>query len=164
MQVHHDSSAFLPRLFTALVYLNSPRSATSPSISGGETWFPYASEGGETSTAMGREEGDDWTVDRAIARALTRYEEHVASAAAGDDGLRPPPEGLKVTPAAGKAVIFANHLLDGEVDPSAVHAGLPLRCSDMQGSVAEKWIANYWVEMDDKTLGSYLVQDGREEL
>ena len=149
------------------MYLNSPRSATSPSISGGETWFPYASEGGEASTAIGREEGDDWTVDLAIARALTRYEEHVASAAAaGDDdhGLRPPLEGLKVTPAAGKAVIFANHLLDGEVDPSAVHAGLPLRCSDTQGSVAEKWIANYWVEMDDKTLGSYLGQDGRDDL
>jgi hypothetical protein len=150
------------------VYLNTPCSATSPSISGGETWFPYASEGGEASTAINREEGDDWTVDLAIARALTRYEEHVASAAAADDDhdLRPTPlEGLKVTPAAGTAVIFANHLLDGEVDPSAVHAGLPLRCSDSQGSsAAEKWIANYWVEMDDKTLGSYLVQDGSEEL
>ena len=154
------------------MYLNSPRSATPQSISGGETWFPYASKEGDrygveaavSSTAMSREEGDDWTVDLAIARALTRYEEHVVAAAAavggGDDDTPPPLEGLKVTPVAGKAVIFANHLIGGEVDPSAVHAGLPLRRSDAQGSSssgAEKWVANYWVEMDDKTLGSYLL-------
>jgi len=146
-------------LFTALVYLNSPHSAATHSIRGGETWFPYASDG-VTSAAIGREQGDKWTVDLAIARALTRYEEHVAAAAGSD--LRPL-EGLKVAPAAGKAVIFANHLLDGLVDPSAVHAGLPLldNSSDIKGSAVEKWVANYWVEMDDKALGSYLAQDGK---
>ena len=121
-------------------------------VRGGETWFPYAADGGTSFSAIGREEGEGWTVDRAISRALHRYEELITG-----DPLHPL-EGVKIAPVAGKAVIFANHLPTGAVDPSAVHAGLPLRHSTFQGEGAfEKWIANYWVEMDDKVLNSYLV-------
>ena len=87
------------------------------------------------------------------------------------DGL----PGLIVTPKRGDAIIFFNHLLSGELDPLAVHAGLPVLAPDSHslhnrqgedpnqhqepGTVKEgeaahvqKWIANYWVELNEQAL------------
>merc|ERR1711871_701350 len=45
-KVHHDSSAFHPRLLASLIYLNTPDSGNNnghdASGSSGSTWFPYA--------------------------------------------------------------------------------------------------------------------------
>ena len=128
--MHQDSSAFNPRLLTALLYLNDV-----PAACGGETWFPYA---GDDGTASGR--ALPATVEDAIASALR---EHSPQAAA-----RP---GLSVAPKRGDAIIFFNYQLDGRLDPAAVHAGLPVIRADGASDI-DKWIANYWVEKDDEIL------------
>lgn len=143
-KVHHDSSAFQPRLLTALLYLTNV-----PIEHGGGTWFPHAG-----ADAHGPE-----SVESAIAAAL-RWEK------------LPPIDrpGVTVTPSQGDAIIFFNHLRNGELDPLAVHAGLPILPVDDprpapavdgndvdQGgkgaeSTRQKWIANYWVEYDERIL------------
>ena len=48
--------------------------------------------------------------------------------------------GLKVSPKRGRALLFYNlRFTDGEPDPAAVHAALPLVGN------AEKWVANFWI-------------------
>ena len=72
--------------------------------------------------------------------------------------------GLFVTPQKGKILIFFNHLPSGEIDPLAIHAGLPVghnyfkddniapKDSAMNENTesGEKWIANYWFQFDTK--------------
>jgi prolyl 4-hydroxylase len=148
-KVHHDSSAFQPRLLTALLYLNN----VLPEHGGG-TWFPFAG----ADPAHGPE-----SVESAIKTALPW-------------GKFPPSDrpGVTVTPSQGDAIIFFNHLRNGELDPLAVHAGLPIlsdekhdekiqgggRSESSEGhqvdetseSTLQKWIANYWVEYDERIL------------
>lgn len=144
-KVHHDSSAFHPRLLTALLYLNDV-----PEGSGGETWFPFAGERREFNL----------TVEEAISSALEAHESshaaptspsniQLADTECHDDGTSQ--MGLYVQPIRGDAIIFFNHLPSGSVDPSAVHAGLPIKHS-LKSKNIEKWIANYWVEQDFKIL------------
>lgn len=74
--------------------------------------------------------------------------------------------GTKITPVLGSAVLFFNYLPEGGLDPSAVHAGLPVTVSTPAASPsasasalweaddvssdgsAQKWIANYWLGLD----------------
>jgi hypothetical protein len=205
-KVHQDSSAFHARFLTALLYLNDV-----PSGCGGETWFPYAGRSPRSHF--------NYTIAEAIEKALafrdqlvhnptgepsqciaecssagadTESEARAIAEAAAiavpiDEGGR----GLAVAPVQGDAVIFFNHLPSGEIDPAAVHAGLPLlsasTCSSTslnlnqedktcdnfrtdkedpvqdgskrdeeqsgkQGRGDQKWIANYWVDFDQRIL------------
>eukprot|EP00596_Hydrurales_sp_CCMP1899_P003962 CAMPEP_0119038528 /NCGR_PEP_ID=MMETSP1177-20130426/7506_1 /TAXON_ID=2985 /ORGANISM="Ochromonas sp, Strain CCMP1899" /LENGTH=450 /DNA_ID=CAMNT_0007001235 /DNA_START=145 /DNA_END=1497 /DNA_ORIENTATION=+ len=121
-KVHHDSSAFHPRLLTALLYLNNV-----PDGMGGETWFPFA----------GERKNFNLSVEEAISSALNMRSNPIDQ------------PGLLVKPVEGDAIIFFNHLLSGDIDPAAVHAGLPII-----GESNKKWVANYWVEQDFKYLFS----------
>ena len=126
-KVHQDSSAFNTRLFTALLYLNTPSvsynsdggSDTATSVTsvdgGGETWFPYAGDGIAVPT-------QEFSVEDAVKAALQEYE----SSRIGSSTQKASLPGLKVSPVLGKAVIFFNHLKSGTIDPMAVHAGLPI--------------------------------------
>ena len=132
-KVHHDSSAFSPRLLTALLYLN-----TVPESSGGETWFPFA----------GKRRQFDLSVEEAISAAL---EMHVS--ASNRSETKSLQNGLFIRPEQGDAIIFFNHLQSGTIDSAAVHAGLPVLSSEgAEGQGIEKWIANYWVEQDFNML------------
>jgi prolyl 4-hydroxylase len=125
-KVHHDSSAFHPRLLTALMYLNTVDD-------GGETWFPYATDMTETAPIEVPS-----TVEDAIKAALQKYESDGSSF------------GVKTKPLQGDALIFFNCDSTGrELDISAVHAGLPVLSS-------EKWVANYWIDNDLKTLNEHI--------
>ena len=110
-KMHHDSSAFHPRLLTLLVYLTDV-----PAGGGGETSFPFAASS----------EGQE----------LASVEEAIERSGALDEGSQ-----LRVAPRRGDAVLFFNHLLaDGfPVDPAAVHAGLPVR-EGFEKVVANFWI------------------------
>lgn len=118
-KVHHDSAAFHPRLVTILVYLNDVED-------GGETWFPGSNKS---------------TVEEAISDAQQYMQECSA-----EKHLIPP--GVKVVPSLGKGIIFINHAPSGELDPAAVHAGLPV--------IGNKWIANYWIKSDFTFLQQFL--------
>jgi len=135
---HHDSSKFHPRLLTCLVYLN-----TISSEQQGGTWFPFAksfpastskssssssSSSNSSSSSSSSDEPFTLTTEQAVAEALSMMS---SSSVAADDAFVQAPE-------AGTALIFFNHLRDGSLDTSAVHAGLPL----LSG---EKWAANYFV-------------------
>ena len=151
-KVHHDSSAFHPRLLTALLYLNDV-----PEGSGGETWFPFAGERREFNL----------TVEEAISSALELHETSSAAPSSASNieltetdfrENSTSQRGLYVRPVRGDAIIFFNHLPSGAVDPAAVHAGLPMKDSSavaqegVKTKNIEKWIANYWVEQDFKIL------------
>lgn len=129
-KIHQDSSNFHPRLFTALIYLNDPPAGS------GETWFPY---GGTHDLRVPR------SVDEAVLGSLEVYESQ-----------EPPRStstlpGLRVAAKKGRVVIFFNHNNDGQVNPLAVHAGLPPRKHSVDSEVVpEKWIANYWVQLNNK--------------
>jgi hypothetical protein len=156
-RLHQDSSPFHVRHCTALFYLNDPGPAA-----GGETWFPYANGtagAGAKEGVVALEEGAAADANRAVRRAIQRglalHEE------AGAAGTALP--GVSVPPRRGDAVLFFNHapleggaeveaevgaagegpagLPDpdlGTLDPTAVHAGLPVKGD------AHKWVANYW--------------------
>jgi 2OG-Fe(II) oxygenase superfamily len=100
---------------------------------GGETWFPFS----------GRYREFDLSVEEAISTALKSREGKVKGE--GDD--EESALGIKIAPKMGDAVIFFNHLTSGELDPAAVHAGLPVKSTE-EGKEGEKWIANYWVDLD----------------
>jgi prolyl 4-hydroxylase len=141
-KMHHDSSAFNPRLLTALVYLQGSEESkcvaqvendtcSLDNSAGGETVFPFCN-----TTAQDSDDGElrsSWTVDDALLHLSKKSENNLKK------------EGLAVKPAKGKAIIFFNHLSDGSVDPMAVHSGSKL-------NVGTKWVANYWVKMDMKSL------------
>jgi hypothetical protein len=152
-KVHQDSSAFHSRFLTALLYLNDV-----PSGFGGETWFPFSGRSREFSLE---------TVDEAIAAALS-YRDQVAQSTEATSksissesdaetsdgtGIDGGGKGIAISPVRGDAVVFFNHLVDGTLDPAAVHAGLPVLSANGDASVSpEKWIANYWVELDKRIL------------
>ena len=141
-KVHHDSSAFQPRLLTALIYLNDV-----PADMGGETWFPFA----------GKRREFNLSVEEAISTALQMHSTSNTCAANCTTEELNEQGGLYVRPVRGDAIIFFNHLPSGALDPSAVHAGLPIGQyseNNDEGTTEgiEKWIANYWVEQDFKIL------------
>lgn len=114
-KLHHDSSNFHPRLFTLLIYLND-----MAEDSGGETYFPFT----------GIERSIEYTIEDAISRGLEIHKESK--------------DGTYCTPKLGDALLFFNYDVDGKLDASSVHAGLPLLKNDDNN----KWIANYWVDLD----------------
>jgi prolyl 4-hydroxylase len=97
-KIHHDSSNFHSRLLTALLYLNDV-----PEVNGGETWFPFT----------GNRRSFDYDIEKAIELGLKIVN-------SGDIS------GIKVKPNQGDAIIFFNLLPSGELDSSAVHAGMPV--------------------------------------
>eukprot|EP00597_Dinobryon_sp_UTEXLB2267_P009528 CAMPEP_0170082868 /NCGR_PEP_ID=MMETSP0019_2-20121128/18325_1 /TAXON_ID=98059 /ORGANISM="Dinobryon sp., Strain UTEXLB2267" /LENGTH=411 /DNA_ID=CAMNT_0010297907 /DNA_START=124 /DNA_END=1356 /DNA_ORIENTATION=- len=102
-KVHHDSSSFQKRFVTALLYLNDVSN-------GGETWFPFAAANRDST------EGIVSTED-AISRSLLEFNSKKAHNTLS---------GLKVAPRQGRMALFFNHNISGDLDPLAVHAGLPL--------------------------------------
>jgi len=114
-KLHHDSSNFHPRFFTLLLYLND-----LPENSGGETYFPFS----------GSDRNFDYTIEDAISKGFTIYDDEKNT-------------GIYIKPKQGNAILFFNYNVNGEIDSSAVHAGLPLN-----SNTNEKWIANYWIDFD----------------
>lgn len=222
-KAHHDSSAFHPRLFTALVYLNSV-----PAGVGGETYFPFANSTTYTfirsqqqqqqqltqqsSSLSSTEITNDCTqtssshrqlttnigsVDEAIAEALSistsndnsSYNSNDSDSKNHSKSIKSDvtnrgftDKGIAVTPVQGDCIIFFNHLPvvssddkpvgiqaddHWEIDASAVHAGMTLKRNrdkgegeggrEGEGGAVEKWVANYWVELDEKLLREALV-------
>lgn len=170
-KVHQDSSAFNSRLVTALLYLNTVNedsleaaaqegeTAVCAAVQGGETWFPYATtiEDGKNDNGL----STPTNVEGAIEAALGVYEAHEGTkeASAASPMCLP---GLKIIPKRGRAVVFFNHLSSGAIDPGAVHAGLPVKVKGPESGesentkTVEKWVANYWVELDVDLLAQYL--------
>lgn len=220
--VHHDSSAFHPRLMTALVYLNDINSDSTMSdrihngdngkgsvgseqvcdggsdvdndLSSGGTWFPFATPPSKTQLGESTSSNSDSdntrkapnasllpvsSVEAAIEQALSaRASREVigigsggsrSSTDTGSSGKSVLP-GLVVRPRRGAGILFFNHdPYSGALDPSAVHAGLPVGApvdvgqansdsimSDgkLSTSAGErtKWIANYWIQWDPKAI------------
>eukprot|EP01039_Chlorochromonas_danica_P001564 gene1564-1709_t len=142
-KAHSDSSAYHPRLLTALVYLNTVDEVEG--AVGGETWFPFAGKNASNPPPK--------TVEEAVVQSLEIYE---------SSSVKDLP-GVRVKPQRGRIVIFFNYdLSSGVLDPLAVHSGLPVRREDNSQSVAldnaEKWIGNYWIENDPKLLADLLTR------
>lgn len=92
------------------------------------TWFPFADNG------KGKKPLN--TVEEAIEESMTF-------------GSSVKEYGIVITPNKGDAILFYNHNLNShsyELNPYAVHAGLPV--------TSQKWVANYWLELDDRALAS----------
>ena len=153
-KVHHDSSNFQKRFVTALLYLNSLDSSA-----GGETWFPFAARHGTKDA----DESDDlsrFTTEQAVLLALNEFHSKVETA----ENWREELKGVRVRPVRGRMVLFFNHHLDGSVDPLAVHSGLSVANKDSGAEGVElneereKWVANYWIDLDEQLLYEYLQQ------
>jgi hypothetical protein len=127
-QLHQDSSQFHPRMLTALVYLRDAPEADGDV--GGETWFPFA---------PGHADRDFTANSTAEALALLQAQRNEGSSSGR--------AGLMITPSTGRAIIFFNHRQDGSIDQAALHAGRKVHSGT-------KWIANYWVKLDEIFLGS----------
>lgn len=93
--LHHESTAFLRRFATVLVYLSD-----APADGSGATAFPLA--------------------DAGVAPGNVSHALEMAHAAGG--GASTCAAGLRVPPKAGDAVLFYNYGVDGRPDPLAVHA------------------------------------------
>lgn len=152
-KIHQDSSAFHSRLMTILFYLNDINSAEHPTVIGGETWFPFATPLHSQGSSMSIP-----SVENAILQALNSYDsfstEWKNNPDVNDHSLLP---GVKVTPKKGKVVIFFNYAKENDnLDPLAVHAGLPLRPAkseeENENLKNEKWIANYWIKFNKEEL------------
>lgn len=139
-RIHHDSSSFQRRLLTALVYLNDAEDVNGRPA--GETWFPFTGS---------RDRNFDAVIS-SVDEAITRAQGFEDAIIAGHSIRNSDEEGttLKIKPVEGDAILFFNHLPSGELDPAAVHAGLPTL------SDSSKWIANYWVQLDKKQLLAHL--------
>lgn len=167
-KLHQDSSAFHARMMTVLFYLNDISSdSESTDIVGGETWFPFADSVDE----VGRKSGEELShktvdsVETAILQGLNAYDyfltESKMATARYSHELLP---GVKVAPKRGKVVIFLNyHRRNDELNPHAVHAGLPIRKlvegryqTQVTEKEAEKWIANYWIKLKKEELQEIL--------
>jgi hypothetical protein len=139
---HQDSSAFHPRLLTALMYLNDfEQQGASNYVQGGETWFPFADS---------NEDSPNTSIEESVLRALNVYE----------DSKYEDLPGIKVVPRRGRILVFFNFLANGKIDPFAVHAGLPItRTTDsLEASIDKsisKWIANYWLDYDESILRQF---------
>ena len=154
---HHDSSNFLPRVFTLLVYLNNFEGG-GHGPSGGGTWFPFSATGGNDGAVEVEEEAEGGlTVEQANSAALMFFESCKGGEGEGEgEGKREErrgsvgaeeqlSRGLVTAPMAGSAILFFNHLPTGAVDARAVHAGLPVAVppgEEREG--VQKWAANYW--------------------
>ena len=125
-KVHHDSSSFHPRFMTVLIYLNTLTDIDN----GGGTWFPYTDG---TSNSFYDDEINN--IKNANYKALNYYEKCYEN---GKQFVIDCKNSHVEFPVEGNAVIIFNHLPTGELDPRAVHAGLPVGINDV------KWAANYW--------------------
>jgi hypothetical protein len=136
--LHHDSSAaFQRRLLTLLVYLNDVEEGN-----GGETWFPFAPASPTTAAAadQGNHGSDEAASSDGDRRQVPSSRAGLEAALAKAQRMEDATAGLRVVPRRGRAILFYNiQLENGEPDPSAIHAALPL------SGVGEKWIANFWV-------------------
>jgi hypothetical protein len=164
--VHHDSSTFHSRLFTLLIYLtdsqdifNDPSCKSSssedknnekaiPDVISGGTWFPFARPSEENGF---QDSLVPSSVEEAINIALKLRSETIVS---GNKSL----PGLVIRPQIGNAILFFNHLKTGELDPLAVHAGLPVGSKHLIGEkeITAKWIANLWISHDPQLLSQFL--------
>lgn len=149
-KVHHDSSNFQKRFITALLYLNTPSSAGEGvddeearrgdrAVRGGETWFPFGDGSGESIVST----------EEAVAISLQDYSSSADSSNGDGEGLAR--RGISIEPRRGRMALFFNHNLDGTIDPLAVHAGLPVVWKESCTNV-EKWVANYWIDLDEEFL------------
>ena len=138
-RVHHDSSALQPRLLTALLYLTDVINVTDTTA--GETWFPF--------TGL-RNRQFTMSMDEAITKAQQLEETVINDEFRSDTIESVEGKPLYIRPSLGDAVLFFNHLPSGEIDPAAVHAGLPIPTDSV------KWIANYWVQLSTKQLKDHV--------
>ena len=133
-KVHHDSSAFMPRALTVLIYLNEV-------AEGGGTWFPYVGV-----NSVDRE--GVTSVEDANSRALgATPADSTDSTDSTDIELKGKETGFGMTqkPKKGDALLFFNHDPLGVLDKFAAHAGLPvLGQGGADGMDVEKWAANFW--------------------
>lgn len=172
-QAHHDSSAFHPRLVSALFYLND-----IPPAAGGETWFPFtrlktSKDSQIYSTFESNLNRKDFaTINDAIADALQHYQKFEGNneyCKVSEDTTIAYHEslpGTKVRPVRGTALVFLNYLKSKDeiqisennwrdfIDPQAVHAGLPVLSVLDEANIeqGQKWLANYWIEFDPSLL------------
>lgn len=144
---HQDSSAFHPRLLTALMYLNDlEQQGVNHIVHGGETWFPFANSDEDLSHI---------SVEECVLRSLNTYEDYVANG--GERSL----SGIKIEPRKGRILVFFNYLNSGKIDPLAVHSGLPIKINNPSQVEAlnwreiSKWIANYWLDYDESVLKQF---------
>ncbi len=130
-KVHHDSKLFHKRLCTLLVYLNDLGESNESG-----TWFPFVNTNNKDLKPLR-------TVEEAIEESIifgSNFKEN----------------GVIITPNKGDAILFYNHNLNSnsyELNPYAVHAGLP--------AASSKWIANYWLELDDRALATSMSNEGK---
>lgn len=157
-KAHHDSSNFQKRFITALLYLNNPSSGGEgvdeelrgdSAALGGETWFPFGDGSGEGITST----------EEAVAISLQEYASSPSLSTDSSSGHEVVARrGISIEPRRGRMALFFNHNLDGTIDPLAVHAGLPVagtKCTQescTENANAEKWIANYWIDLDEEFL------------
>lgn len=127
-QLHQDTSQFHPRMLTALVYLQDAPVSLDGEDVGGETWFPFA---------PGDANREFSPADTAESLSFLQTETSAGRIS----------NGLKVAPLSGRAVIFFNHRPDGSIDHTALHSGRKVH-SGM------KWIANYWIKLDQLFLNN----------
>lgn len=148
-QAHQDSSTFHRRVATALVYLSGDASsgtATTSEGNGGETWFPFANKSRKSdSLVLNGQVGVDMTIERGLDIAEQMRAHNKVQAPDTEDRSM---YGIAVPPSEGDMVLFFNHIPSphsstgdlsfGELDPLAIHAGLPVL-------TGQKWVANYWI-------------------
>lgn len=172
-KIHHDSSPFQKRLFTALVYLSdeNKQGTNSKKFYGGETWFPYAKF---KNMNIKKEISDQLIInnplepvldyEKAILNSLNHYEEKVLelkdtqantqeNTCSNFNTISSLLAGVSVKPKKGSLIVFVNHNNENELDPLAVHAGLPV-VNNNENQEVEKWIANYWVGINSENLSN----------
>eukprot|EP01038_Epipyxis_sp_PR26KG_P014299 gene14299-19180_t len=170
-KVHHDSSAFHTRLFTALFYLNDVEVGL-----GGETWFPFGNDNLQNILNNTLGMSAPQSVKEAVEQSLYVYEILSKSESVDDEYLSLKNYnlcdiGLFVRPKKGQALIFFNHLPNGDIDPYAVHAGLPVGMiaksimanenniiqnhKPISDDNIQKWISNYWFQLDQKLFNDF---------
>jgi prolyl 4-hydroxylase len=133
---HHDSTTFLRRFLTVIIYLTD-------APEGGGTVFPLVEHGGgkgdfggaSGTGTRGQGGGSSRSPPAASARGLVLEEECSSTG-----------RGLLVQPVAGDAVVFRNYVqATGKLDPTAVHAACPV-------TKGEKWAVNLWVRLKDGVM------------
>jgi prolyl 4-hydroxylase len=124
---HHDSTAFLRRFLTVIIYLTDSE--------GGGTVFPLIPhrEGeGSEQDSNSSSEGHSRAVPASTAAGLVLEDECAGGG-----------RGLLVRPAAGDAVVFRNYAQStGLLEPAVVHAACPV-------TKGEKWAVNLWIRLRD---------------
>jgi hypothetical protein len=134
-QLHHDSSAFHPRSFTCLIYLNDVDASA-----GGGTHFPLASINSGSSSSSTHSSSSHESTGSTKNNQMTNIEnvENAIRSVLNHDSKMNSQLGVTVKPVVGKCVVFFNHnIQNGNIDPNAIHSGELL----ISG---QKWVANYW--------------------